>query len=219
MATSVTYNTLVQDVQAYLERGASSTTDATVTAQIPRLINAAERKLAQILKLLGQIEVLSDVTGLTPGNPVIPKPDRWRQTVSMNYGASSDSNFRTPLFPRSYEYCRTYWPDDSLTSPPKFYADYGYTSWLIVPTPDVTYPLEITCYMQPPLLDANNQSNFWTIYCPNALLYGTLVEAMPFLKNDERIPVWENMYKAEIATLSGQDLQRQMDRASERRTV
>lgn len=219
MPTSVTYGSLVSDMQNYLERGQSATSDPTVFAQIPRLINACERKLAQVLKLLGQIEVLSDPAGLAPGLPVIPKPDRWRKTVSMNYGVGTGNNQRTTLLPRSYEYCRTYWPNDTQTSPPLFYADYSYTSWLISPTPDQVYPLEAICYMQPPLLDANNQNNFWTVWTPNALLYGALLEATPFLKNDERIPTWQNYWQQEIQSLSGQDLQRIMDRTAQRTTV
>src|SRR3954464_9238066 len=100
MPTTVTYTSLFQDITNYIERGGSVATDATVFNQIPRLINAAERKLAQVLKLQGQIEVLVDApAGLQIGNSVVTKPDRWRQTVSMNYGAGTDKNTRTSLFP------------------------------------------------------------------------------------------------------------------------
>ena len=217
MATNVTYTTLIQDLQNYLERGGSSVTDQTVYNQLPRLLNAAERKLAQDLKLLGQIEPL--VSTFQAGVPVIQKPDRWRQTVSFNFGSGAQMNSRTPIYPRSYEYCRAYWPDDTQTSAPKFYADYGYSNWLISPTPDQNYPFEVQAYMQPQLLDANNQNNFWTVYCPNALLYGALLEATPFLKNDERIPVWQQMWAGELQALMQQDLQRILDRSAQRKSV
>ena len=214
MATTTTFSTLLADATNYLERGGTYTTDATVTAQIPRLINLAERRLMNILKLQGTLEVLTDPTGLTAGISVISKPDRWRVTRSMNYGVGSA---RTPLFPRAYEYCRSYWPDSTVTGTPKFYADYDYNHWLIVATPDQNYPLEIIAYMQPVLLDQFNQSNFFTELTPAALLYGTLLEATPFLKNDERIQVWQAYYEKELAALSGMDLQKMLDRNSERR--
>ena len=83
VATNVTYDSLVSDVQAYLERGASVTVDQTVYNQIPRLINACERKLVQVLKLQGVIEVLRDPAGLVANSAIIAKPDRWRETVSL----------------------------------------------------------------------------------------------------------------------------------------
>jgi hypothetical protein len=216
MSTYVNYSSLVADVTNYLERGGSSSSDPTVAAQVPRLINAAERKLAQVLKLLGQIESFTDPTGLAANLPIIQKPDRWRQTVSMNYGAGTLQNFRVTLLPRSLEYCNSYWPDRTQIAPPLFYADYDFSHWLITPTPDISYPLEVVAYMQPQYLDSNNQNNFWTFYTPNALLYGTLLEAAPFLKNDDRIPVWKGFWDLEIQTLQTQDLQRQFDRAAMR---
>lgn len=214
MPTAMTFATLTQDLQNYLERGGSSSSDPTVFDQIPRLINAAERKLAQLLKLLGQIEVLRDSVGFQVNNSVIVKPDRWRQTVSMHYG--SGTNGLKPLFPRSYEYCRALNPDSTVTGPPEFYSDYNISHWLVVPTPDQTYPMELVAYFQPSLLDAANQSNFWSELTPNALLYASLCEAAPFLRDDPRVAVWENNFQIELVSLSGQDLQRQLDRATER---
>ncbi len=219
MSTSVNFTSLLNDLAVYLERGQSSTTDPTVFAQLPRLINATERKIAQYLKLLGQIEPLVDPVGLQANNPVITKPDRWRSTVSMSFGTGATQNSRKPLFPRSYEYCRAYWPDDSLTDEPKFYADYDLTHFLIVPTPAVTAPLEAIFYMQPQLLDVSNQTNFFTNYTPNCLLYGSLLEATPFLKDDPRIPVWQGMWDRDLQTLQLQDMQRILDRTQQRRSV
>jgi hypothetical protein len=216
MPTSVNFTTLQDDVRNYLERGGSFVTDPTVFTQIPRLINAAERKLAQILKLQGQIEVLRDPLGLAANVSVIQKPDRWRQTTSLSFGAGANQNKLTPLFARSYEYCRAYWPDDTATAPPEFYADYDLTHYLIVPTPDITYPLEGVFYMQPVLLDDANQNNFWTDYTPNMLLYETLLETSAFLKDDPRIQTWQGLWQFEVTTLGTQDLQKLMDRAAER---
>lgn len=219
MATFTTYSTLVSDITSYIERGASAQTDETVHDQIPRLINLAERKICQDLKLLGQIEALTDPSGLPAGVAVITKPDRWRETVSMWYGAGASNSHRKPLFPRSYEYLRTYWPNDSVTdadNPPGFYADYDLQHWLIAPTPDQTYPLEVLCYMQPPLLDQTNQTNFWTDYTPALLLYSALLETAPFLKDDDRLQVWGQLKQDQMQSLNSQDLQRLLDRSAVR---
>jgi len=71
-------------------------------------------------------------------------------------------------------------------------------------------------YEQPALLGDNLQSNWLTEYAPDVLLYASLLEATPFLKDDERVPVWSEMYNRAAQALSGQDMGRIMDRAANR---
>jgi hypothetical protein len=215
MATAMTFTTLKQDVQRYLERGNTLASDPIVFEQIPRLINLAERRIARELKIEGFINV---VTGtLSAGQSVYPKPDRWRDTVSMSIGTGATLENRKVLFARVYEYLRSYWPNALETDTPLFYSDYDYSHWLLAPTPDAEYPFEILYYELPPLLDESVQTNWITEYAPQLLLYGTLVEATPFLKNDERIPVWQSMYDRAAAMLNGEDLAKILDRSAVRK--
>ena len=215
MATTMTFTTLQQDVRRYLERGATYASDPVVYEQIPRLINLAERRIARELKVQGFINV---VTGtLTEGQSVYSKPDRWRDTVSINIGTGTQNNSRKVLFSRAYEYLLSYWPDRTATEQPIFYSDYDYDHWLLAPTPDAAYPFEILYYELPPLLDDEVQTNWLTEYAPQLLLYGTLLEATPFLKNDERIGVWQNMYDRAAAMLNGEDLAKILDRSAVRK--
>jgi hypothetical protein len=211
----MTFTTLKQDVQRYLERGNTLASDPIVFEQIPRLINLAERRIARELKIEGFINV---VTGtLSSGQSVYPKPDRWRDTVSMSIGTGATFDNRKLLFSRVYEYLRSYWPNALETDTPLFYSDYDYSHWLLAPTPDAEYPFEILYYELPPLLDESVQTNWITEYAPQLLLYGTLVEATPFLKNDERIPVWQSMYDRAAAMLNGEDLAKILDRSAVRK--
>ena len=215
MATTMTFDTLKQDVQRYLERGATLASDPVVFAQIPRLINLAERRIARELKIQGFINVVT--TTLVSGQSVYAKPDRWRDTVSINIGTGTNNTKRKTLFTRDYEYVRSYWPDESETAEPIFYSEYDYDHWLIAPTPGQNYPVEILYYELPPLLDDSTQTNWLTEYAPQLLLYGTLLEATPFLKNDERIGVWQQMYDRSAAMLNGEDLAKILDRSATRK--
>lgn len=207
MAENLTFTSLQEDVRRYLERGYVE--DVTVYDQIPRLINLAERSIADKLKILGMIEVVT--SDLVAGTSVYAKPDRWRETVSMQAGAS-----RAQLFTRGYEYCRNYWPDETARATPEFYCDYGYQHWLIVPTPIATIPWEVTYYQQPPLLDGVTATNWLTQYAPNALLYRTLLETTPFLKNDERIQTWQQYYDEAMSSLNISDIKKVVDRNATR---
>ena len=214
MAQTTTFTTLQQDIRRYLERGFTLESDQIVYEQIPRLINLAERRIARELKVQGLINVLTGT--LQPGLAVYPKPDRWRSTVSFNFGSGDQGNEYNQLFPRDYEYVRSYWPDRTQTDVPLFYADYDYNNWIVAPTPDAAYPFEVLVYQLLPLLDDANQTNWLTEYAPQVLLYASLLEATPFLKNDERIPVWQQMYDRSAQALNGEDLSKILDRSARR---
>ena len=86
-----------------------------------------------------------------------------------------------------------------------------------MPTPDEDYPFEVLYYELPPLLSDIIQSNWISEYAPELLLYATLLEATPFLKNDERIQVWQAMYDRSAAMLNGEDLKKILDRSTVRK--
>ena len=72
-------------------------------------------------------------------------------------------------------------------------------------------------YDQPAYLDDTNQTNWWTEYAPNALLYAALLEAAPFLNNTESIQTSQGFYNRAIASLNGEDLRQIVDRGIIRR--
>ena len=201
-AAVMTYDSLVSDISSYLER-----TDEATLAKIPTFIMLAEQIIATQIKFLGNQAVA--ISNMTTGEPVIPKPARWHKTTSMNIIVAGK---RKPVFIRKYEYLREYWPNPTETDVPLYYADYDYTHWLVAPTPAQDYTFEVLYYERIQPLDSSNQTNWFTIYAPQALLYGTLLQAMPFLKNDERIPMWQQQYDAIMQTLKQEDLQRIGDR-------
>ena len=213
MPAQMTFTSLQEDVRRYLERGGA--TDPIVYDQIPRLITLAERRIARELKIQGFQTVVN--TTLQAGLAVYPKPDRWRDTISMNVGTGANYNTHSPVFTRSYEYVRSYWPNETETGTPVFYADYNYSNWIFAPTPDANYPLEVLYYELPPLLDETNQTNWLTEFAPNVLLYGVLVEATPFVKDDERVQLWQSYYDRALAAINGEDIQKIMDRSVNRR--
>lgn len=212
MPAAMTFASLQDDVRAYLERGFTEASDPLVYAQIPNLITLAQRRIARELKLLGYQNVVT--AALTDGQPVLDKPDRWRETISINIGTGVGNNTRVTLFPRSLEYLNTYWPDRTQKAEPEFYADYDAQHWLMIPSPDADYPIEIIYWQLLRLLDDTTQTNWATENLPELLLYGTLLEATPFLRDDERIATWQGFYDRAAAALNNEDLAKIFDRAS-----
>jgi hypothetical protein len=198
----MTYNNLVADIESYLER-----TDHATLSKIPTFIGLAEQVIASEIKFLGNLVVVS--SNMVTNDPVIQKPARWRKTVSMNVTVAGD---RRPILLRKYEYLREFWPDPTQTDVPEYYCDYNYDHWLVAPTPADDYAYEVLYYERIQPLDSSNQTNWFTQYAPQALLYGSLLQAMPFLKNDERIPMWQQQYQAIMEVLKTEDVARIGDR-------
>jgi len=208
---AMTYASLIFEVTAYINREDAGTLD-----RIPDFIYQAEQRIALESKNIG---LESYVVGeFIATQSVYPKPARWRRNLSLNYGIGTNNNQRVQLYLRSYEFCRAYWPNSTLTGSPKFYADYGYNNILIAPTPDVNYPYEY-CFLQlPEPLTESNQTNWLTNNAPQVLLYATLLEAAPFLKNHDDVGMWQQYYQKGIDALNLQDDMRIVDRASARQS-
>ena len=201
-ASVMTYDSLVENIQSYLER-----TDTATIEKIPLFIMLAEQVIASQIKFLGNLTV--NTSTMVIGQATIQKPARWHKTVSMNVTVSGE---RQPVLLRKYEYLREYWPNPTDEDVPKFYCDYDYDHWLIAPTPDVAYNFEVLYYQRVQPLDSSNQTNWFTNYAPQALLFGSLMQAMPFLRNDERMPFFQQQYDLIMQTLMAEDRLRVADR-------
>jgi len=203
MPATLTYNSLVSDMQTYSERS-----DANFVAQIPRLVMMAENRIATEAHILGYLTPMTG--GLLVGQYAISKPNFWRETVSMNFtDANGNAN---QILPRSYEYCRNYWPNPNATKPPRYYADYDFNNWLIAPSCDQNYTYEILCYVRQQPLDTATQTNWLTLNAPQLLVAACLLEAQLWIKNFDRLQFWQAQYDRALAAFTAEDHARDADR-------
>ena len=197
----LTYDSLTSTVLQYLERK-----DAAVVNAIPTFISLAEFEIAQEIKTLGQMQVAN--SQMTADNPILQKPARWRKTVSMSVTVGGK---KQPVYLRKYEYLKNFWPDSDLTGVPEYYADTDWEHWFLAPTPDTDYEFEVLYYERVAPLSSTNQTNWITQNAPNAMLFGTLLQAMPFLKNDQRT-IFQQKYTEALQSLKTEDVARVGDR-------
>jgi hypothetical protein len=198
----LTYNSLVSTIEQYLERN-----DAAVVDQIPVFITLAEFEIAQQIKTLGQIEIAQGVMSI--GNPIIQKPARWRKTVSMSV---TSGGVKTPVFLRKYEYLTNY-NAESPQGLPLYYGDYDYDNWFVSPIPDQGYTFEVLVYQRLQPLSSANQTNWITNNAPNAMLFGALLQAVIYLKDDAR-QIFQQKYDMAMQALKAEDVTRVGDRSA-----
>lgn len=209
---SMTYTSLVAQVMDYLDR-----TDQDTQNMVGNFIYLAQDRIVKEVNTIGFTDYFTGT--FRDGVYIYPKPANWRRTISFNVGNSAvgsplPGSHRNPLQLRTREYLMLYWPDRTLVGVPLYYDDKEFYNFYIAPTPQAQYPFEVAYYATPPTLNNTVQTNWLTNFAPRLLLYATLCEAMPFIKNDERLERWTQLYKDEVALMNGEDSSRKLDRGT-----
>lgn len=208
MTAAMTFDSLLEDISSYAERD-----DAPFTTQRERFIMGAENRIAKEIRGLGAMKFV--ISNLTTGNPVVAKPARWRETVS--FALTNATGHKITLWPRSIQYCRAFWPDSTLMAFPRYYADYDFEHFYLAATPDDDYQFELAYYDRPEPLSTENQTNWYTQYAPDVLLYACLLEAQPWLKLDARTQQFQALYDRAVQMLGNESARRMADGSQTRR--
>jgi hypothetical protein len=193
----MTYDSLVADVQNYMERD-----DPQFVAQIPSLIYLAEQSLAAEIKTLQQLTVV-EVTVLA-GQFILQKPALWKKTISMKANGQ-------PIVKRTQDYLAQF-TSESSTGTVQYYAEYDYDNFMLSPTPSANTSIELTYYGLVQPLNTDNQQNLITREIPQALLFGTLLQAQGYLKAIDKLAVWKQYYTDAISAIKNEDKLRSIDR-------
>ena len=208
MPAAMTYTSLLEDIRLYAERS-----DADFLAQRDRFVMMAENRLAKEVRGLGNLQIVAST--LTSGSPLLAKPERWRETASFIVTLASGE--KKALFLRDINYCREFWPNISLEDEPRFYADYGFEHFYLAPTPNAALNFELAYFDRPEPLSDTNETNWYTQYAPDLLLFACLVEAQPFLKQDARTEQFRSMYERSLQMLANEAMRRMSDNSQVRR--
>lgn len=198
----MTYESLIESLLRWTVRES----DTDLEAELPRLIDSTERKVARVLKTLLSRQ---NVTGtLQIGNALVQKPTRLLEAISWRFLAldpvTNTYTKSVELKKRTYEYIREVYPGVNVQNAPVYYSDYDYDYHYVGPDPDYTYSYQLTYYERPEPLGIDNSTNFLTEFAPDLMLYGLLLEASPFL-TDAEVDMWTNMYQGKIRDLGLED--------------
>jgi hypothetical protein len=87
---------------------------------------------------------------------------------------------------------------------PKYFTIIG-NQIRVHPAPDATYTGEMTYFTKLDKLSNTNTMNWLLSSSPDAYLYGALMHAAPYLKDDERVAVWGTLYNTAIEALKTAD--------------
>jgi hypothetical protein len=184
------YSTLFETIKGYVENDFpdqdwtntfnSGTVTLTGTEQINTFIQQAEQRIYNSV----QLPVFrKNVTGLlTTGNKYLNVPTDWLATFSLAV-IHPVTQAQTYLLQKDVEYIRECYPPPDVLDTPKYYAIFDNTTFILGPTPDAGYNMELHYFGYPVSIVTAGTSwlgdNFDSV-----LLYGSLLEAYTFMKGE-----------------------------------
>lgn len=170
-----TYSALKASIASWLNR-------ADLTDQIADFIAMAEAKFNRELRLNSMLQ--RDTTIATSN--YVALPDDWLQHSSLVVTSPSDYGVALDyITPEEFNDRRKH----LLPGIPASYTIIN-DNILLLPAPSSNATLEISYYKKIPALSDTNTSNWLLQRSPDLYLYGSLLNAEPYLMNDERVPLW-----------------------------
>lgn len=191
---SFTYTTLKTAIQDYLD-----STETSFVNNLPTFITTAEERILKNVQLNDFRK--NQVGNLTASGPYLETPEDYLSPFSLAV-IDSSSNYSYLLL-KNVSWIRDYTPNPTTTGLPKYYAEFDDNTFIIAPSPDAAYEVELHYYHRPPSLTttSGSETTWLSENAPNALLYGSLVEACTYLKNYEIIPAYESKFVEALVSL------------------
>jgi hypothetical protein len=188
------YADLQTSIAGYLAR-------SDLTTQIPDFIRLAELRLRRDLRIRQMLK--SVTTETVAGDSTVELPSDFlevRDLVIVGNPVQPLSYYSPSAFNRNARSWELGKPVDYTVLANDFQ---------LAPVPDSTYTVKMFYFAAPTFLSDTNTSNAFMANVPDALLYGALLEAAPYLMDDVRINTWGTMFDRAMSSITRSDQQGQ----------
>lgn len=203
------YNTLTSQIRALLRINNTS-----FDAWIPQFIRQAEERICREVTSLEMSK--DDEWTLGANEFVFNKPPQWKRPLSCHYVYN---DIYISLKWRSFDFIKEYSPSSVNpvgTQYPLFWGDEGPTRVIFKPTPTAQITLKVNYYARPDSIVDTKEGTVLSTLAPNALLYATLLEAVPFVNDGGKVELWDKYYQSSIMSLKNVDILNKVARPSNR---
>ena len=173
---SFTYAQLKTAIQDY-----SDNSETTFVNHLNDFIKASEEKIFKSIDLdLFRKNVTS---ALTSSDQFLTVPNDYLASFSLQITTAGSESF---LLQKDVNFLREYTPAATTTGLPKYYARFDIDNFILAPTPNSNYAIELHYYYRPARLTAGSDSGttWLSTNAPYALLYGSLIEAYTYMKGE-----------------------------------
>ena len=179
---SFTYAELKTAIQNYTEN-----TETTFVNSLDIFIKNTEERILKIAQLevfrKNQTSTLTPYSADNTNSQFLTLPNDFLAPFSLSYTKDSVKEFM--LF-KDVNFLQSFNPNNATTGEPRYYAQYDITHFILAPTPDAAYSVELHYFYRPASLTAGADSGttWLSTNASVALLYGSLIEAYTFMKGE-----------------------------------
>ena len=176
---SFTYAQLKQAIQDYTENDETSYVN-----NLPLFIRMAEERILKGVQL--NLFQKNQFGNMTSGNEYLASPSDFLAPFSLSIDVSGSKEF---LLFKDLDFVQTYTPDATTTGQPKYYAQFDVDNFIIAPTPDANYTVDIHYLYRPASITtgAEDGTTWLSENAELALLYACLIEAYIYMKGDANV--------------------------------
>tara|TARA_R100000951_G_scaffold17164_1_gene13660 strand:- start:2801 stop:3448 length:648 start_codon:yes stop_codon:yes gene_type:complete len=176
---TMTYGELKQAIQDYTENNETSFVN-----NLPLFIRLAEERILKSVQL--NLFQKNQFGTMTTGNEYLAVPSDFLAPFSLSIDVSGDKEF---LIFKDLDFVQTYNPDSTNTGEPKYYAQFDVDNFILAPTPNANYTVDIHYLYRPASLTAGTDSgtSWLSTNAEITLLYASLIEAYTYMKGDPNL--------------------------------
>jgi len=168
-----------------------------LTDRIPEFIALAEARFNRVLRLRSMESKYTADTVAGQRNLALPASYIQMRNFQVNTSPLTTLSYVTPeIYDRLW--------GGSTQGTPKFYTILA-NEVSFGPTPASTQEVEMLFYKKFENLSGSVATNWMITNAPDIYLYGSMLEAEPFIMNDERVPLWAQALQRGISDLQEQD--------------
>ena len=183
------YATLFETIKGYTENdfpstqfsdSAGSTGTFTSKEQIDTFIKQAEQRIYNSVQFPNFRKNQTGTT--TASNKYLEAPVDFLASYSLAVVNPTTSEYEY-LLNKDVNYIRAAYPGPSTTGIPKYYAQFDNNTFILGPTPDAAYTVELHYFYYPESIVTASTTWLGDNF-DSALLYGALVEAYTYMKGE-----------------------------------
>jgi hypothetical protein len=173
---SFTFAELKTAIQDY-----SDNTETSFVSHLSDFIKAAEERVFKLVDL--EVFRKNVTSALTQNDKFLRVPTDYLNSFSLQITTSGSENV---LELKDINFLQEAFPTSASSGLPRYYGIFDINNFLIAPTPNSNYAVELHYYYRPASLTAGADSGttWLSTNAPFALLYGSLVEAYIFMKGE-----------------------------------
>ena len=121
-------------------------------------------------------------SALTSSDAFLTVPSDYLASFSLQITTSGSESF---LLQKDVNFLREYTPASSTTGLPKYYARFDEDNFIVAPTPDSNYTLELHYFYRPASLTAGaDGGTTWLVQMHHLLYFTDLFEAYYYMKGE-----------------------------------